>query len=125
MKCSVCRFVLLFNFAGKYIFIETSVPRKVGDKALLMSPLFNKTSSAGKCFTFWYHMYGLSIGTLNIYVNITRATTGKQLVWTLSGNKGNRWFNGQVKVGTTIGTYQVNLLLLSVQLFEGVVFHLI
>ena len=51
---------------GKYIFIETSSPRRNGDRAVLESDMIGKT--AGKCFSFWYHMYGSSIGALNIYI---------------------------------------------------------
>ena len=87
------------------MFIETSSPRNVGDKAHLVSTVFNKTSG-GRCFRFWYHMYGASIGRLNIYVN---TTTGRQLKWRLIGEQGNRWFNGQMDVGRTSGTYSVSI----------------
>ncbi|CAH3118157.1 unnamed protein product [Pocillopora meandrina] len=80
---------------GAYAFIETSSPRKQGDKARLVSTQFNGTASKN-CFTFWYHMYGSSIGTLNLYQVVGNTET---LIWTLSGNKGRQWFNGQVPVG--------------------------
>ena len=89
------------------MFIETSDPRVQGDNAFLMSPLLNKTNVEGMCFTFWYHMFGATIGTLKIYMD--SPMTGRKLVWALSGDKGNRWFNGQVNVGTTGGTYQVRV----------------
>ena len=98
----------LFNFLGKYIYIETSAPRLPGDKASLMSPLLGKSSSIGKCFTFWYHMYGSDIGTLQIYINSVGTTAGKKLLWSLSDSKeSNTWYNGKVNVGTTNETYQV------------------
>ena len=53
-------------FPGKYIFIETSSPRVKGDRAVLESDMIDKTT--GKCFSFWYHMYGRSIGALKIYI---------------------------------------------------------
>ena len=102
MKCSLHKIVNLigllctcfkgsFLFLGKYLFIETSSPRKVGDKAWLVSDYFNKSVS---CFTFWYHMFGGTIGSLNIY----QQPLGGQrtLLWRLTGNKGNKWFSGQV-----------------------------
>lgn len=49
-------------------------------------------------------MLGSSIGSLNIYVN---ASGGEKLVWTLKGQKGNRWLNGQVNVGLVRGSYKV------------------
>ena len=93
-----------------YLYIETSVPRIRGEKAILISNLFNKTTASGKCFTFWYHMYGIDIGELNIYVNRTNAKTGKEVLWSLIGNQGNRWFNGTVNLGIVNDTYQVTLL---------------
>jgi MAM domain. len=86
------------------MFLESSSPRRIGDKTRLISELFNQTSSAGQCFIFYYHMFGKSIGTLNIYVNVSGSET---LVWRLNGNKGNRWMNGQVNVGRTAGSYKV------------------
>ena len=41
-------------------------------------------------------MYGRTIGTLNLYQVVGQTET---LIWTLSGNKGNSWFSGQVPVG--------------------------
>lgn len=86
------------------MFLEASSPRKTGDKTRLVSELFNQTSSNGQCFIFFYHMLGSSIGSLNIYVN---ASGGEKLVWTLKGQKGNRWLNGQVNVGLVRGSYKV------------------
>lgn len=48
---------------GFYMYIETSRPRKDGDKARLLSPSFNiNANSATYCFAFYYHMYGKHIG---------------------------------------------------------------
>ena len=116
------RSVSFFNFVGKYIYIETSNPRLPGDKAFLMSPLLGKSNSSGKCFTFWYHMYGLGIGSLQIYVNSVRTTAGKKLLWSLSDSKeNNAWYNGQVNVGTTNRTYQV---LINCTPYSQLVYHL-
>ena len=78
-------------FLGQYIFIETSSPRTPGQKAWLVSDYFNKTA---ECFTFWYHMYGSSIGSLNIYKQPLGGQ--KTLIWRLRGNQGNKWYSGQV-----------------------------
>lgn len=81
---------------GYYMFIETSLPRRPGDKAQLLSPTYPPTS--GKCLQFWYHMYGRHIGTLN--VRVKRAVQGKPtyfLQWSRSGDHGNRWRVAQVE----------------------------
>ena len=50
---------------GYYLFIETSFPQAAGDKARIISPLYNP---AMVCVRFFYHMYGASIGTMNILI---------------------------------------------------------
>ncbi|CAF0741650.1 unnamed protein product, partial [Brachionus calyciflorus] len=80
---------------GSYLFIETNPPFQQGNKAILESSLFLPTPSYGLCFDFWYHMYGIGMGTLNIYSNSTNSST---LLWSQSGNKGNVWLNGQVNI---------------------------
>uniref|UniRef100_A0A8C0N3P8 MAM domain containing glycosylphosphatidylinositol anchor 1 n=1 Tax=Canis lupus familiaris TaxID=9615 RepID=A0A8C0N3P8_CANLF len=45
---------------GYYMFIETSRPRELGDRARLVSPLYN-ASAKFYCVSFFYHMYGKHI----------------------------------------------------------------
>lgn len=40
------------------------------------------------CFTFWYHMYGENIGTLNVYTESGNTT---EIQWSQSGNQGTSW----------------------------------
>ncbi|XP_033751986.1 MAM and LDL-receptor class A domain-containing protein 1-like [Pecten maximus] len=82
--------------AGHYMYTETSAPRVQGDKANLRSPSY--PASQQKCLTFWYHMYGQDIGTLNIYIS-TYNQLGNS-VWSLYGNQGNTWHKGQVTVSS-------------------------
>ncbi len=74
-----------------------------GDKAWLVSDYFNKSVS---CFTFWYHMYGNSIGSLNIYKQAVRGQ--KELLWKLGGDRGNKWFSGQVTADFSVKQYRVS-----------------
>jgi hypothetical protein len=60
---------------GYYLYIETSSPQKPGQKARIVSPKYAPSSSV--CLKFHYHMYGASIGTLNVLLAST-----KQLLWT-------------------------------------------
>ena len=76
------------------MYIETSAPRVQGDKARLRSPTFPATN--GQCLTFWYHMYGPNIGTLNLYTSSFN-NLGKP-IWTMSGNQGNKWLKAQLSV---------------------------
>ena len=52
---------IVFPLEGRYLYVEMSRPRQPGDRAQLWSPIFPSTH-AGKCFTFWYHMFGMDGG---------------------------------------------------------------
>ena len=96
-----------FHFAGSYVFIETSFPRKVGDKAYLISQPFDPTNSTGRCLKFWHHMKGASIGTLNVYI-YTVSFSSMSLLWQRKGNKGNNWMLGQTPIRSSV-KYQVRI----------------
>ena len=49
------------------------------------------------CLKFWYHMYGRTMGTLNIYLMNNVSSSGTKL-WTLSGNQGNKWMYAQTPI---------------------------
>ena len=74
--------ILSFVFTGKYIYTEASSPRSFGDNAKLQLVLPSGSSSS--CLVFFYHMYGSSMGTLNIF-------SGNTLIFTASGNHGDNW----------------------------------
>ena len=58
------------SLTGYYMFIEASRPRAPGDRARLLSPLYNVTVAKGPkgsgrlpyCISFYYHMKGKHIG---------------------------------------------------------------
>lgn len=58
---------------GKYLYIETSAPRVIGNKAWLVSQTFPPVSSSGRCIHFWYSMYGQTVGMLRVIVRIPGA----------------------------------------------------
>lgn len=55
-----------FCFLGYYMYLETSSPRKKLDTADLYSPPYKFNGTV--CVTFWYHMFGASIGRLHVYL---------------------------------------------------------
>jgi hypothetical protein len=62
-------FVILL--AGWYMYAEGDEPvASAFDSALLQSPVLPPTSLIGNCFSFWYHMIGTTMGTLNVYVDV-------------------------------------------------------
>ncbi|KAL4613096.1 MAM domain-containing glycosylphosphatidylinositol anchor protein 2 isoform X3 [Arapaima gigas] len=93
---------------GFYMYIETSRPRLEGEKARLLSPTFNVapknpygTTNSAYCFSFYYHMYGKHIGTLNAYLRQKSQTMLESPIWTLSGNQGDRWRQAKVNIHPT------------------------
>ncbi|XP_031437822.1 MAM domain-containing glycosylphosphatidylinositol anchor protein 2-like isoform X1 [Clupea harengus] len=100
---------------GFYMYIETSRPRKQGDKARLVSPIFNVapknpyslTNPPAYCFSFYYHMYGKHIGTLNAFLKQKgQSASAESPVWTLNGNQGDRWRQAKVSIHPT-ASFQV------------------
>ncbi|XP_078364332.1 uncharacterized protein LOC144648698 isoform X1 [Oculina patagonica] len=68
--------------SGYYMYIDTSSPRVDGDNAKLeVSVLANGEVS---CLTFYYHMYGATMGTLTVF-------SGDTVVFNASGNHGYLW----------------------------------
>ena len=54
--------------------------------------------------TFWYHMYGSTIGNLRVYVNVTG---NLYMWWQMSGNQGNVWKLGQISIGKQRSPFQI------------------
>lgn len=94
------------NVAGHYMYIETSAPRKKGDKARLLSEDFSPTTIRGRCVKFWYHMFGSTIGTLRVLVKTGPGNQSETAIWELSGNFGDQWYSAQAPV-TSGNMYQV------------------
>ena len=84
------------------MYIETSAPRRRGDKARFVSEDFPPVRGS-RCLNFWYHMYGRTIDTLKIYIKTGpgNSSSAETPIWQLSGNFGNQWLNGQVPLRST------------------------
>jgi len=52
--------------SGYYMYVESSSPRKAGDKAILQSQVF--PANKQYCMSFWYHMKGKSMGVYYLTV---------------------------------------------------------
>ncbi|KAM9316897.1 MAM domain-containing glycosylphosphatidylinositol anchor protein 1 [Gastrophryne carolinensis] len=97
---------------GFYMFIEASKPRKRGDKARLISPMYNISTTkfpspkVSYCVSFYYHMYGKQMGQLNVLLRVTNIGTTDRPVWTQRGDKGNRWQLANITIYPT-GPFQV------------------
>jgi len=94
--------------SGQYLFVESSLPTKVGDRAILRTPWF-KTSDQF-CIRFSYHMYGQFMGAIRLYAYEKRTNTNigtPNKIWEKFDNQGNKW-NNLVKGYTPRKNVQVN-----------------
>lgn len=69
------------------MYIETSRPRHRGDRARLVSSPFPQTVSS--CLSFYYHMYGSTIGSLRIYQANVGPPASTKLLFSKLGNQVN------------------------------------
>ncbi|XP_028412231.1 MAM and LDL-receptor class A domain-containing protein 1-like [Dendronephthya gigantea] len=89
---------------GHYIFTESSFPAKENDTALLTSKLF--PPSQCRCISWYYHMYGRSMGELSVYIK--DPVGSKRIIWDKKGDQGNRWILDSATISNVSTTsYQV------------------
>ncbi|XP_041467523.1 MAM and LDL-receptor class A domain-containing protein 1-like [Lytechinus variegatus] len=90
---------------GWYIYIDTS-SQSTGDIARILTPLQPVTSQ--QCLIVWYHMFGASLETLNIYLRRNDANDSYvgDLVWTTQGDRADQWIEAQISVAEAV-PYQV------------------
>ncbi|XP_066995371.2 MAM and LDL-receptor class A domain-containing protein 2 [Anabrus simplex] len=90
--------------SGGYAFIDSSFPRRPGDRARLVSMTFPPTGSdAPLCMRLWFHMFGPSVGSLRVLLRHffhEASTPATHTIWELTGNVGNAWFMGEVTVSS-------------------------
>ncbi|KAJ7356101.1 hypothetical protein OS493_027029, partial [Desmophyllum pertusum] len=74
--------------SGYYMYIE-AINQVAGDNAKLeLSVSDNRELS---CLTFYYHMYGDTMGTLIVF-------SGNAVVFNMSGNHGNYWIKAEITI---------------------------
>ena len=73
---------------GIYFYIESSSPNYPDKEFISYTPVFDVSATPGKVLSFWYHMYGASMGDLEVGI----LTNGIYIpIDTISGNQGNQW----------------------------------
>ncbi|XP_015439108.1 PREDICTED: MAM and LDL-receptor class A domain-containing protein 1-like [Dufourea novaeangliae] len=87
---------------GGYAYIDSSFPRRPGDKARLLSSSFPAPSAdTPMCLHFWFHMFGAGIGTLRLFLRHFRSLDAPlREIWSVNGNAGNTWFVAQITIGS-------------------------
>ena len=99
---------------GHYMFAESSRPRREGDRAILISPVF--TGGEKLCASYWYHMNGTGMGDLVVTVEQIKENNpafNTQLTILISGNQGPTWKNAYFDIALPGGesdTYRVQFM---------------
>ncbi|XP_076625813.1 MAM and LDL-receptor class A domain-containing protein 1 [Colletes latitarsis] len=88
--------------AGGYAYIDSSFPRRPGDRARLLSSSFPApNANTPMCMHFWFHMFGAGIGTLKLFLRYFRSMDAPlREIWSLNGNAGNTWFVAQITISS-------------------------
>ncbi|MBN1296591.1 carboxypeptidase regulatory-like domain-containing protein [bacterium] len=87
---------------GWYAYLETSTG-STGNAAILYGVCFDTTGMTSPLFSFWYHMYGATMGTLDVQITLDGGGTWTT-VWTLSGDQGDTWYNAAIDLSAYAGS---------------------
>ncbi len=87
--------------SGSYIYTEAS--GNLNMTANIETRPFDLTNNGYPVLAFWYHMYGQSMGTLNIDVYSHTNNTWTDGFFTISGDQGDQWTEQQVDLTTFVG----------------------
>eukprot|EP00795_Rhopilema_esculentum_P007650 gene7650-13471_t len=79
--------------AGYYLYLEASSPASQGYTGRLISKLFE--SREERCMSFYYHMYGSSIGCLKVFFE-GESTKTRTALFTKSGDQGDKWKSASI-----------------------------
>ncbi|KAK3729721.1 hypothetical protein QZH41_019591, partial [Actinostola sp. cb2023] len=77
---------------GYYLYIESSIPRRPGDKARLVTSWLPFVRG-GQCIKFAYSMYGRTTGRLSLMVEMKDRNV-KYSIFLKKGNQGEGWKSG-------------------------------
>jgi hypothetical protein len=84
--------------SGKYLTIDASGCNNT--QMMFQTPCFDLNPLTAPTLTFWYHMFGSNMGSLELEVN---DGTGWASIWTLSGDQGNQWLPANLSLNTYAG----------------------
>ena len=96
---------MIWYILGYYALFGTTKHAIYTENAILKSALLPAVTGSGKCFSFWYYMYGASVDTLSVLFKY-QTSPDTEIMWQLIGSQQKSWLNGRVPI-TSTGDYQV------------------
>lgn len=86
------------NGDGKYLYVETSSPVATGDNAVLTSPRNTVNDGRTFCLSFWYHMYGNTMGKLTVSYGLFNDAGTISELFMKDGDQGDTWQHSMVEL---------------------------
>ncbi|XP_069465368.1 apical endosomal glycoprotein [Ambystoma mexicanum] len=90
--------------SGGFVYADASSGLQRGTRTRLHTSL-QKKNQGTLCLSFWYHMYGPHIGTLNLMIRYDGQA--ESLLWTRTGTHGNAWHLGYQTLNPKEAKYQL------------------
>lgn len=94
--------------SGYYLYLETS-EYSPGDIAILDGICFDLSTMSYPVFSFWFHMYGATMGGLGVQVSDDNCQSWAT-EWQLEGDQGNEWRYAEVDLRYYSGTVAVRFI---------------
>ncbi|BDS12423.1 trypsin-like peptidase domain-containing protein [Aureispira anguillae] len=91
-----------------YLYTESSYPNYGNKQAIITSRCFNLTSVNNPAASFRYHMYGSTMGTLQLQISVNSGSTWTT-IWTRTGDQGNSWKYAYVNLNAYTSNTNVRL----------------
>ena len=85
-----------------YIYVESSNPNYPYKVGRITSPCFDLSNTGAATLEFDYHMYGTSMGMLELQISTDDKTTWTT-IWSLSGDQGDQWTTQVVDLNSYLG----------------------
>ncbi|XP_042875772.1 serine/threonine-rich protein adg2-like isoform X2 [Penaeus japonicus] len=95
---------------GHFMYIDSSVRREESQKARLYSPVFSTdlASDGTACFSFYYHMYGHTTGSMNVYVKPEgRSVEHQAPMFQVNGFNSNQWYHEVFNINAMSENFQI------------------
>ena len=77
-----------------YIYLEANI--NYGNTGIFYTPCFDFSGLYTPYLSFYYHMWGNTMGALELLVSLDGGTTWSTPIWTKSGDQGNTWHLNEI-----------------------------
>ena len=80
---------------GNYFYIESSTPNYPNKTFISYTPTFDISSTPGRVLSFWYHMFGVAMGELEVGI---LDSNGYTPIFNKSGDQGDQWYLANINL---------------------------